>query len=126
VCSITAAARCRSLQEQVLAGLAEPSVLLSWRAALHSLSLANVRILADASYTRWDVEVSAPTGYLNRTHKLTPFFSLVFRRSSIQHPLLAGALGECSDSGCWAWRCGLQLVLQTSRCTHGWQDCRWD
>eukprot|EP00878_Enallax_costatus_P045175 GHUV01054150.1.p1 GENE.GHUV01054150.1~~GHUV01054150.1.p1 ORF type:complete len:277 (-),score=77.75 GHUV01054150.1:323-1060(-) len=30
----------------------------------------------------------------SRPHKLQPLFNLVFRRSSIQHPLLAGALGR--------------------------------
>lgn len=49
---------------------------------------------------RWDVEVSAPSSSYtsmvigSRTHKLQPLFNLVFRRSSIQHPLLAGALGK--------------------------------
>eukprot|EP00798_Chlamydomonas_sp_ICE-L_P003409 gene3410-13453_t len=46
---------------------------------LRSLSLANVRIIADAGYT---------------SHKLAPLFQLTFRRSSLQHPLLAGALGN--------------------------------
>jgi hypothetical protein len=31
-----------------------------------------------------------------RGHKLQPLFNLTFRRSSIQHPLLAGAMGECA------------------------------
>lgn len=29
-----------------------------------------------------------------RNHKLQPLFNLVFRRSSVQHPLLAGAMSE--------------------------------
>jgi hypothetical protein len=33
--------------------------------------------------------------YMARGHKLTPLFRLTFRRSSLQHPLLAGALGGC-------------------------------
>jgi hypothetical protein len=33
-----------------------------------------------------------------RGHKLQPLFSLVFRRSSVQHPLLAGALSESGTS----------------------------
>lgn len=32
--------------------------------------------------------------YMSRTHKLAALFRLTFRRSSAQHPLLAGALGE--------------------------------
>lgn len=42
---------------------------------------------------RWEVEVSA-LPYMSRTHKLAALFRLTFRRSSAQHPLLAGALGE--------------------------------
>lgn len=30
----------------------------------------------------------------SRGHKLQPLFNLVFRRSSVQHPLLAGAMSE--------------------------------
>ena len=32
--------------------------------------------------------------YMARGHKLSPLFKLTFRRTSLQHPLLAGALGE--------------------------------
>eukprot|EP00878_Enallax_costatus_P012029 GHUV01012560.1.p1 GENE.GHUV01012560.1~~GHUV01012560.1.p1 ORF type:complete len:820 (+),score=326.73 GHUV01012560.1:341-2800(+) len=73
---------------------------------LRSISLANVRILADSAYSKWDVEVSAPSSSYgsytsmvmgSRPHKLQPLFNLVFRRSSIQHPLLAGALGRLSE-----------------------------
>ncbi len=32
-----------------------------------------------------------------RSHKLAPLFSLIFRRSSCQHPLLAGALGRITE-----------------------------
>ena len=42
---------------------------------------------------RWEVEV-AGLSYMSRGHKLVPLFGLTFRRSSLQHPLLAGALGE--------------------------------
>ncbi|GFR41419.1 hypothetical protein Agub_g2103, partial [Astrephomene gubernaculifera] len=69
---------------------------LSPAAALRSLSVANVRIMADAAYTRWEVEV-APLPYISRGHKLAPLFKLTFRRSSCQHPLLAGALGRLSE-----------------------------
>jgi hypothetical protein len=69
---------------------------------LRSLSLANVRILADASFSRWEVEVSS-ISYIaqalgsSRAHKLSPLFKLIFRRSSLQHPLMAGALGRISE-----------------------------
>lgn len=59
-------------------------------------SQANVRILTDAKYSRWEVEVASSSSYstyVSRLHKLAPFFGLIFRRSSIQTPLLAGALG---------------------------------
>ncbi|KAJ9510144.1 hypothetical protein QJQ45_015630, partial [Haematococcus lacustris] len=64
--------------------------------ALRSLSLANVRIMADATYTRWEVEVAA-LPYMARGHKLAPLFRLTFRRSSLHHPLLAGALGRIAE-----------------------------
>ena len=35
----------------------------------------------------------ANLSYMARGHKLAPLFRLTFRRSSLQHPLLAGALG---------------------------------
>ena len=66
---------------------------LSPATQLRSLSLANVRIMADASFTRWEVEVGA-LPYMSRGHKLSPLFKLTFRRTSLQHPLLAGALGK--------------------------------
>ncbi len=64
---------------------------------LRSVSLANVRVMADATYTRWEVEVGS-LSYMARGHKLSPFFKLTFRRTSLQHPLLAGALGERGDA----------------------------
>lgn len=60
---------------------------------LRHLSLANVRISADAAFTQWDVEVTA-TSYISRGNKLAQLFALIFRRSSCQQPLLAGALGK--------------------------------
>ncbi|KXZ56156.1 hypothetical protein GPECTOR_1g133 [Gonium pectorale] len=69
---------------------------LSPASALRSLSLANVRIMADAAFSRWEVEVAA-LPYISRGHKLSPLFKLTFRRSSCQHPLLAGALGRISE-----------------------------
>ena len=60
---------------------------------LRHLSLANVRIAADEAFTHWDVEVTA-TSYISRGNKLAQLFALIFRRSSCQQPLLAGALGN--------------------------------
>jgi hypothetical protein len=42
------------------------------------------------------VEVAAlPQSYMSRgQHSLASLFALIFRRSSCQHPLLAGALGS--------------------------------
>ena len=51
-----------------------------------------VRIRADPSFTKWDVEIAAPPTF-SRVHKLAPLFGIIFRRSSCQHPVLAGALG---------------------------------
>ena len=41
---------------------------------------------------RWEVQV-LPASYISRTNKLAQLFALIFRRSSCQQPLLAGALG---------------------------------
>ncbi len=60
---------------------------------LRHLSLANVRIAADEAFTQWDVDVTA-TSYISRGSKLAQLFALIFRRSSCQQPLLAGALGR--------------------------------
>lgn len=60
---------------------------------LRHLSLANVRIAADEAFTHWEVEVTA-TSYISRGSKLAQLFALIFRRSSCQQPLLAGALGN--------------------------------
>ena len=55
-----------------------------------------VRLQSDESWSRWEVEVTPPTqSYMGRgTHKLASLFGLIFRRSSCQHPLLAGTLGR--------------------------------
>ncbi len=39
------------------------------------------------------MQIAAPPTF-SRTHRLAPLFGLIFRRSSCQHPLLAGALGK--------------------------------
>ena len=48
---------------------------------------------ADACFTQWDVEFAAAATF-SRASRLAPLFGLIFRRSSCQHPLLAGALGK--------------------------------
>ncbi|KAL0020138.1 hypothetical protein WJX77_006173 [Trebouxia sp. C0004] len=63
---------------------------------LRHLSLANVRIAADEAFTQWDVDVTA-TSYISRGNKLAQLFALIFRRSSCQQPLLAGALGSIAE-----------------------------
>jgi hypothetical protein len=52
-----------------------------------------VRIKADPGLEKWDVQIAAPPTF-SRMHRLAPLFGLIFRRSSCQHPLLAGALGK--------------------------------
>ena len=53
---------------------------------------------ADACFTQWDVEFAASSTF-SRTSRLAPLFGLIFRRSSCQHPLLAGALGDTDTRG---------------------------
>lgn len=76
--------------------------------ALRHLSLANVRMSADPTFMKCEVEVVA-TSYMGRTNKLAALFAIIFRRSACQHPLLAGALGEPSAFHV-SYRC-LFLVL---------------
>ena len=70
---------------------------LSHCARLRSLSLAGARIRADAAWTEWAVELSPGGGSYNPLARAAPprldgLWALIFRRSSCQHPLLAGAL----------------------------------
>jgi Leucine rich repeat len=68
---------------------------------LRSLSVANLRVSADQEFNVFNVELQAVTGpgssiNINLfdskpTDKLRPIFSLMLRRSSGHHPLLAGA-----------------------------------
>ena len=68
---------------------------------LRSLSVANLRVSADQEYKVFNVELHAVTGPSSSinislfdskpTDKLKPIFSLMLRRSSGHHPLLAGA-----------------------------------
>ena len=57
--------------------------------------MADVRISADQGMSEWHVGVEPQSSYLSRAHALTQLGALIFRRSSGNHPLLAGALGGC-------------------------------
>ncbi|EFN59236.1 hypothetical protein CHLNCDRAFT_138222 [Chlorella variabilis] len=72
---------------------------------LHHITVANLRVTADPAYTKFKVEVLPPppggggSGIASislwdskQSDKLRPIFSLMLRRSSGHHPLLAGAL----------------------------------
>uniref|UniRef100_A0A803M1Z9 PNPLA domain-containing protein n=1 Tax=Chenopodium quinoa TaxID=63459 RepID=A0A803M1Z9_CHEQI len=63
---------------------------------LRHLSLANVRIVADEHLKSVNVQIETEaTSYFGASrHKLSAFFSLIFRFSSCRHPLLASALGK--------------------------------
>lgn len=69
---------------------------------LRTLSVANLQVSADQKYLTFHVELLAPSGPASSitlfdskpTDKLRPIFSLMLRRSSGHHPLLAGALRE--------------------------------
>ncbi|BDA47659.1 probable calcium-independent phospholipase A2-gamma at C-terminar half [Coccomyxa sp. Obi] len=94
VIDLRALARLRSLQ--LYANPLEFLPELSPCTSLRHLSLANVRIRADPALEKWDVQIAAPPTF-SRTHRLAPLFGLIFRRSSCQHPLLAGALGKIAE-----------------------------
>ncbi|GMH30273.1 hypothetical protein Nepgr_032116 [Nepenthes gracilis] len=63
---------------------------------LRHLSLANIRIVADEHLRSVNVQIETETSsYFGASkHKLSAFFSLIFRFSSCQHPLLASALAK--------------------------------
>lgn len=63
---------------------------------LRHLSLANVRIVADEYLKSVNVQIETEaTSYFGASrHKLSAFFSLIFRFSSCRHPLLASALAK--------------------------------
>lgn len=63
---------------------------------LRSLSLMNLRVWSDMSFNQFEVTIEGTTNLDNGT-KLGPLFSMIFSRSSSQHPLLAGALGRLSE-----------------------------
>ncbi|KAH7858977.1 hypothetical protein Vadar_030079 [Vaccinium darrowii] len=63
---------------------------------LRHLSLANIRIVADENLRSVNVQIEVEnSSYFGASrHKLSAFFSLIFRFSSCHHPLLASALAK--------------------------------
>ncbi|KOM33823.1 hypothetical protein LR48_Vigan01g337900 [Vigna angularis] len=63
---------------------------------LRHLSLANIRIVADENLRSVNVQIEMEnSSYFGASrHRLSAFFSLIFRFSSCHHPLLASALGK--------------------------------
>ncbi|KAH9616106.1 hypothetical protein KSS87_023938 [Heliosperma pusillum] len=66
---------------------------------LRHLSLANIRIVADENLRSVNVQIETETtSYFGASkHKLSAFFSLIFRFSSCHHPLLASALAKIME-----------------------------
>ncbi|KAL7088716.1 hypothetical protein ACP275_13G144600 [Erythranthe tilingii] len=63
---------------------------------LRHLSLANIRIVADDNLVSVNVQIETENSsyFVASRHKLSAFFSLIFRFSSCHHPLLASALAK--------------------------------
>ncbi|GAB2298843.1 Phospholipase A I [Dionaea muscipula] len=63
---------------------------------LRHLSLANIRIVADENLRSVNVQIETESSsyFGGSKHKLSAFFSLIFRFSSCHHPLLASALAK--------------------------------
>ncbi|XP_028788287.1 phospholipase A I-like [Neltuma alba] len=63
---------------------------------LRHLSLANIRIEADEYLRSVNVQIEMENSsyFIASRHKLSAFFSLIFRFSSCHHPLLASALAK--------------------------------
>nr|GLL23991.1 phospholipase A I-like isoform X2 [Ipomoea trifida] len=63
---------------------------------LRNLSLANIRIVADDLLRSVNVQIEMENSsyFTASRHKLSAFFSLIFRFSSCHHPLLASALAK--------------------------------
>ncbi|KAL4628424.1 hypothetical protein ACB092_05G237800 [Castanea dentata] len=63
---------------------------------LRHLSLANIRIVADENLRSVNVQIEMENNsyFVASRHKLSAFFSLIFRFSSCHHPLLASALAK--------------------------------
>lgn len=66
---------------------------------LRNLSLANVRIESDQALSSVNVEIETENSsyFVPSRHKLSAFFSLVFRFSSCHHLLLASALAKITE-----------------------------
>ncbi|KAK1304371.1 hypothetical protein QJS10_CPB11g01277 [Acorus calamus] len=64
--------------------------------SLRQLSLANIRIVATENLKNVNVQIEMENSsyFVASRHKLSAFFSLVFRFSSCHHPLLASALAK--------------------------------
>ena len=71
---------------------------LSPATALHALSLASLSLSADDAFAAFCVTLPKPAARMSirrsRTAALDDLLALLFRRSSCQHPLLAGGLAE--------------------------------
>ncbi|XP_057962580.1 phospholipase A I isoform X2 [Malania oleifera] len=63
---------------------------------LRHLSLANIKIVADENLRSVNVQIEMENSsyFVASRHKLSAFFSLIFRFSSCHHPLLASALAK--------------------------------
>ncbi|KAL3820686.1 hypothetical protein ACJIZ3_006591 [Penstemon smallii] len=63
---------------------------------LRHLSLANIRIVADDNLRAVNVQIEMENSsyFVASRHKLSAFFSLIFRFSSCHHPLLASTLAK--------------------------------
>lgn len=63
---------------------------------LRHLSLANIRIVADELLRSVNVQIEMENSsyFIASRHRLSAFFSLIFRFSSCHHPLLASALAK--------------------------------
>ncbi|KAJ7946267.1 Patatin [Quillaja saponaria] len=66
---------------------------------LRHLSLANIRIVADENLRSVNVQIETENSsyFVASRHKLSAFFSLIFRFSSCHHPLLASALAKIME-----------------------------
>eukprot|EP00955_Chlamydomonas_euryale_P092545 364716-Chlamydomonas_euryale.AAC.3 len=84
-CMCQACSACPAAQESSVARAGGPSPMSP-----------HMQPAATCMRRMWEVEVGS-TSYMSRGHKLSLLFSLMFRRSSLQHPLLAGALGRIAE-----------------------------
>ncbi|KAK6917317.1 Patatin-like phospholipase domain [Dillenia turbinata] len=90
----------RAMSEiQVLRLFGNPLVFLPEILPLHKLrhlSLANIRVISDENLKSVTVQIEMESSYYfgASKHKLSAFFSLIFRFSSCHHPLLASALAK--------------------------------